>query len=738
VVIVCRWQDPVRNNLRSWQVGMRGRWWRRIGVSLVLVAGAMLAVGIPLRARFADTAGFDRLVGWANIFALSVGVLGVGLWFVERRRRPGGLPPQVIDEAADQLAVRVLEQESRQRAALLGVDSPNTVAANVRFDRLVQFRQVDADRSGDLTSVGDFYESHTDGRLVILGEPGAGKTVLALELLVQLLERRRDCADPAARAARPVPVRLSLPGWNTDQPFARWLAVELQAQYGLADRFAAALVQQRRILPVLDGLDEMDGTDGDPVRARAAVAHLNQYLDGRSGAALVVACRFGEYARLSDAIRPAVQVGIRPLTVAQITDYLHRNAEAGADHAEWEAWQPLLAALRDGPDEGLLAQISTPWRMMLAVTFHRDGGDLGQLLPTAGEEPSGPAAHYAARVGDLLLGRFVPARTRLCEPGRYRPERVTAWMRHIAAHLAWQADHGRSGSDIVLHEWWPIAGVDRVRRWHAGIAAGIVVVCLALAGLAVNDWSASYAFQKVHDNIAAFGSLSSGDLVGMVGFLLLVTFGPYSAYREGRQMISQPAQINLQQVRTHQGRRRLASGFAVGLPVGLPVGLGVGLTGGPTGGPTGGLTGGLAVGLTVGLASGLRPIGAIAVGPHDPLRNDGTVLLVSGLVGGLAVGLESGLVGGLVLGLAWGLAVGLAVGLAFGLGGRLAGNALLRYTIAVVVAARTGIGPLAFARFLKWAYYAGLLRISGNAYQIRHSELRDWLQRDHAHECRWT
>ena len=36
-------------------------------------------------------------------------------------------------------------------------------------------------------------------------------------------------------------------------------------------------------------------------------------------------------------------------------------------------------------------------------------------------------------------------------------------------------------------------------------------------------------------------------------------------------------------------------------------------------------------------------------------------------------------------------------------------------------------GPLRFGVFLDWAQQAGLLRVSGVAYQFRHRQLQDWL-----------
>ena len=50
-----------------------------------------------------------------------------------------------------------------------------------------------------------------------------------------------------------------------------------------------------------------------------------------------------------------------------------------------------------------------------------------------------------------------------------------------------------------------------------------------------------------------------------------------------------------------------------------------------------------------------------------------------------------------------------------------------RYHIAVVINWMRGRAPLRFGAFLEWAHDAGLLRVSGIAYQFRHRQLQEWL-----------
>ena len=65
----------------------------------------------------------------------------------------------------------------------------------------------------DLATVLEYYQSLSPRRLVILGEPGAGKTVLAMELLIALLELRQHDADV------PVPILVSAAAYDSSQPW---------------------------------------------------------------------------------------------------------------------------------------------------------------------------------------------------------------------------------------------------------------------------------------------------------------------------------------------------------------------------------------------------------------------------------------------------------------------------------------------------------------------------------------
>ena len=230
-------------------------------VAVVPTAGAFLAHG---------DASFNKWVGWATIAGAAITAVSLLLLLWEK------IAPRVASAeistggTEDELAAAVLDEARTARSQLIGVDEAGDQPANVRFVRCSgRLRQVGGASDGDLATVLEYYQSLAPGRLVVLGEPGAGKTVLAIELLIRLLERRRR------DKTMPVPVLISAAAYDTRLTWEKWLAGHLVLRFAISPAAAARLVRDRRILPLVDGLDEMDHADGEAVRALVLVAALN-------------------------------------------------------------------------------------------------------------------------------------------------------------------------------------------------------------------------------------------------------------------------------------------------------------------------------------------------------------------------------------------------------------------------------------------------------------------------------
>jgi predicted NACHT family NTPase len=93
----------------------------------------------------------------------------------------------------------------------------------------------------------------SEGALLILGEPGAGKSTLLLYLAQTLVQRAEQ------EEAHPLPVVLRLSSWAERRPALEdWMSDQLAFTYDVSQQLSRQWVRDEQILPLLDGLDEMD------------------------------------------------------------------------------------------------------------------------------------------------------------------------------------------------------------------------------------------------------------------------------------------------------------------------------------------------------------------------------------------------------------------------------------------------------------------------------------------------
>ncbi len=345
--------------------------------------------------------------------------------------------------------------------------------------------------------------------------------------------------------------------------------------------------------------------------------------------------------------------------------------------------------------------------------------------------PSHPITEYLQYVkqaSDILLDAFIPARARLYGRDEYAPAQAVLWLGNLARYLHTRSDESLSGTDIVLDQCWPIAGAARVQRWHTTVS--IILTVVAGTALAILRNSGIHqSLSNLRYFLTNFPYLPRFFLVQGLALAAIFIFASWWAALAAGGSVK-PRPINIQQLRTYQGRKRLAGGLAGGILgtvlIGIPSTVAIELISGFVGGLRfaleAGLLGGIIWGSLVGALDALAPRqNAVASDPRNALRSDLATGLVTGTASGLGLGLLIGLRAGLVAGLVVGAAAGALCGLVY------LSVSSLRYLIAVSIASNARLLPLRFGRFMQWAYHAGILRISGNAYQFRHNELRDWL-----------
>jgi predicted NACHT family NTPase len=193
------------------------------------------------------------------------------------------------------------------------------------------------------------------GRLLIVGSPGSGKTVLLLKLAIEILKK----ADPEDG---PFPVIFNLASWKNDfENFEDWLVDVLNSGNGLSKDFARELLREQKIILFLDGLDELARNESSEkaseIRANC-MASLNLYL--RMGRKAVICCRRDEFVEMfagtSQDAPVSAKVEVLDLTEADIILALQ---EAGKDEKSRDAAKHIEDHMEKNP--AFLNVLSTPF-----------------------------------------------------------------------------------------------------------------------------------------------------------------------------------------------------------------------------------------------------------------------------------------------------------------------------------------------------------------------------------------
>ena len=290
--------------------------------------------------------------------------------------------------------------------------------------------------------VREVFESH--GRsLLILGDPGSGKTVTLLQLAESLIEDAQN--DPT----QPIPMFLNLSSWAQQQPpLVDWLVEEIFVQYQVTKKLTRTWIESNQLFFLLDGLDEVDEAYRDK-----CIAAINTFRE-MYPAEMVVCSRTVDYRKLKNRLNLAKAIGIEPLSDEQIHTYLSQEG------LEMQAVQVAVntdTALRELAHSPLFLSIMT-------LAYH---GMSRAELKSFGSIEARRSHLFHAYVECMFERRPLP------ENGRYTKAQTIHWLTNLAYGMQ---QHNQSIFYIErLQPTWIPSNKYALYRALIGLNVGLVV-----------------------------------------------------------------------------------------------------------------------------------------------------------------------------------------------------------------------------------------------------------------------
>jgi len=587
--------------------------------------------------------------------------------------------------------------------------------------------------SGVVTRLHDeVYARLPHGRLVLLGGPGAGKTG-AMILLVLAALHHRDTVPESRRGQVPVPVWLTLGGWDpTTTSLREWAVATLvrdhpylrSREYG--PDAAGELLRGGKVALFLDGLDEMP-----PAVRSKALTRLDQEATSER---IVLTSRPDEYrqALAEGRLHNAAVIEVRPVRPRAAADYLIRD-QVGEQRGRWEL---VARYLQDHPDSVAARALDNPLTLSLARSTYQSQDPTELTVPDRFPTVQTLRGHLIDRV---LITAYPDDRQRA---------RASRW-------LSWIAHHMGTSRDLA---WWQIPGW--IPRWQLTLITTLTAVLTAViaSNLAVNLSFEFFAFvyraSGDGHQLSLLQSYGGGFGFGFVVGIALVIMSRLVARRVSR-LSAEPVRLRPRWPRPGEFARLARVVGAPAAVIGITVGLarvasaawsafGLAITDGLTAHVV--VLDGAAVvdalrellvvapivGVPVGVVFGLHDLWRVPVAPEaassprttyledrrTSIRVSVAVALAAGLVFGFAGGMGPEVFDGVLVG----IVVYLVGRLVFGLGAVLgrAERVLSR-----------SVRRVRFVRLLEDALQRQVLRQAGSVYQFRHAELQDHLARQY-------
>lgn len=578
-------------------------------------------------------------------------------------------------------------------------------------------------------------------RLVITGGAGTGKTTFAVQILLHILVNR----SPEDR----VPVLLPAPRWDITRHrnFRDWLKDRLAEEYqldgiaGLGLNAVDRPIDRGGVLPIVDGLDEL------PTEMLVQyVSAINASLTDDDE--FIITCRTAEYARIVKRIGRGLHstVVVEPdeISPRQAADYLLYCLPA-RPHPDWSN---LIDALRDymEGDELLLRGLATVVSTTLGLWMFRTvyigpPGSAQPVRPLTPEDQLRFASEGTLR--EFLFSHLIEASittsptTRMNQPHlptkAWDAASAGLWLSHLANHMANRSTRlgrnfrGRTEGRLNEFYWWRLGydnGIisDRL-RWIVSLFVGIISGSVVWIQFASSLRGAAFAVAL----ICGFPLwVISMNYLGAASMRAPAPQGVHFALKGRVKLLMWAIFSSIVKCWSAANIFGLISGVLVQYALGVPDAF-LQLLGAAW---ILGVTAGLAAGITKWLC--LPVAREVAVDPQSIWRQDKIAFIVriaTASVVGTLFRLLTGLIP-LTANPSWFDL--LSTAFAFAIVGAVASEnqGWPSCALASIALSRINLLPRQLMPFLDDMHRVGLLRTFGWAYQFRHAELQEYLERD--------
>ena len=383
--------------------------------SFHLLVGATLTIGtLVIGSRLTSSLPGEQTL-WAVLGWLAAGII-VTFFYLRWQLRSQEESPEAIKERVSQLEPELRKQVQARsygarsvwiEAPLKELDLDMTPRVGwVRDPRLVEPEPLSERIADDVVAA---FES-SKRRLLLVGEPGSGKTMAAYSLIEYL--------DETEGAEGRVPLLVNLSAWEAQETFEAFLVDYLCSSVGyeVPERaVASAFISSDGYDLILDGLDEI------PLRLRAHFSErLDEFVRGLAGeVGVVVTCRTQEYEELLAAHATGLglvqAVEILPLSSEQLDSAFVELAKRDKDWETFLSQRDLTAYKR------VRHLLSNPLFLNLAVVGHLSPE---QLLDSTTTEQD---------LRDLVLESYLDST--LADQRPYEPQDARRYLSWIARFL---------------------------------------------------------------------------------------------------------------------------------------------------------------------------------------------------------------------------------------------------------------------------------------------------------------